>query len=199
MKTGLVIVLSYLLGNISTGFLLGKWLRNTDIREYGSRNAGATNALRVFGAKIGLLTLAGDMLKGYLATRIGYALGGETLMAIAALSVVVGHNYPVFLNFKGGKGIATTAGVLLALSPVLFLVQITLMVLIVWTTKYVSLGSVINAILLPILIAIFYRPFSWTLVGATALMGLMAVFRHRANIQRLLNGTERKFGEKVQK
>lgn len=197
MKTGLIIVLSYLLGNISTGFLLGKWLRKTDIREHGSRNAGATNALRVFGAKIGLLTLAGDMLKGYLATRIGFALGGETLMAIAALSVVIGHNYPVFLNFKGGKGIATTAGVLLALSPILFLVQIGLMVLIVWITKYVSLGSVVNAILLPILIAIFYKPFSGTLVVATGLMGLMAVFRHRANIKRLLNGNERKFGEKV--
>lgn len=197
MKTGLIIVLSYLLGNISTGFLLGKWLRKTDIREHGSHNAGATNALRVFGVKIGLMTLAGDMLKGYLATRIGYALGGETLMAIAALSVVVGHNYPVFLNFKGGKGIATTAGVLLALSPVLFVVQVGLMVLIVWSTKYVSLGSVINAILLPILIALFYRPFSGILVGSTALMGVMAVFRHRANIGRLLKGKERKFGEKV--
>lgn len=197
MKIGLVIVLSYLLGNISTGFLLGKWLRKTDIREFGSKNAGATNALRVFGIKIGLMTLAGDMLKGFLATRIGFALGGETLMAVAALSVVIGHNYPVFLKFKGGKGIATTAGVLLALSPPLLLLQVTLMVLIVWITKYVSLGSVVNAILLPIFIAIFYRPFSWTLVVATGLMGLMAVFRHRANIVRLINGNERKLGEKV--
>jgi glycerol-3-phosphate acyltransferase PlsY len=197
MIIGLVIVLSYLLGNISTGFLLGKWLRKTDIREYGSKNAGATNALRVFGIKIGLMTLAGDMLKGFLATRIGFALGGETTMAIAALSVVIGHNYPVFLKFKGGKGIATTAGVLLALSPLLLLLQVTLMVLIVWITKYVSLGSVVNAILLPIFIAIFYRPFSWTLILATGLMGLMAVFRHRANIVRLINGNERKFGEKV--
>ncbi len=197
MIIGLVIVLSYLLGNISTGFLLGKWLRKTDIREYGSKNAGATNALRVFGIKIGLMTLAGDMLKGFLATRIGFALGGETTMAIAALSVVIGHNYPVFLKFKGGKGIATTAGVLLALSPLLLLLQVTLMVLIVWITKYVSLGSVVNAILLPIFIAIFYRPFSWTLILAAGLMGLMAVFRHRANIVRLINGNERKFGEKV--
>jgi glycerol-3-phosphate acyltransferase PlsY len=197
MIIGLVIVLSYLLGNISTGFLLGKWLRKTDIREYGSKNAGATNALRVFGIKIGLMTLAGDMLKGFLATRIGFALGGETTMAIAALSVVIGHNYPVFLKFKGGKGIATTAGVLLALSPLLLLLQVTLMVLIVWITKYVSLGSVVNAILLPIFIAIFYRPFSWTLILATGLIGLMAVFRHRANIVRLINGNERKFGEKV--
>jgi glycerol-3-phosphate acyltransferase PlsY len=197
MKIGLVIVLSYLLGNISTGFLLGKWLRKTDIREFGSKNAGATNALRVFGVKIGLMTLAGDMLKGFLATRIGFALGGELMMAIAALSVVIGHNYPVFLKFKGGKGIATTAGVLLALSPILLLVQVGLMALIVWITKYVSLGSVVNAILLPILIAIFYRPFSGILVAATVLMGMMAVFRHRANIVRLINGTERKFGEKV--
>ncbi|BES65383.1 glycerol-3-phosphate 1-O-acyltransferase PlsY [Gottschalkiaceae bacterium SANA] len=197
MKIGLVIVLSYLLGNISTGFLLGKWLRKTDIREFGSKNAGATNALRVFGVKIGLMTLAGDMLKGFLATRIGFALGGELVMAIAALSVVIGHNYPVFLKFKGGKGIATTAGVLLALSPILLLVQVGIMALIVWVTKYVSLGSVVNAILLPILIAIFYRPFSGTLVAATVLMGLMAVFRHRANIVRLINGTERKLGEKV--
>ena len=197
MKIGLVIVLSYLLGNISTGFLLGKWLRNEDIREYGSKNAGSTNALRVFGIKIGLMTLAGDMLKGFLAAKIGFALGGETLMAIAALSVVIGHNYPVFLKFKGGKGIATTAGVLLALSPFLFLLQIGLMVLIVWITKYVSLGSVVNAILLPVFIAIFYRPFSWTLIVATGLMALMAVFRHRANVVRLLNGNERKFGEKV--
>jgi len=197
MKIGLVIVLSYLLGNISTGFLLGKWLRKEDIREFGSKNAGATNALRVFGIKIGLMTLAGDMLKGFLATRIGFAIGGETMMAIAALSVVIGHNYPVFLKFKGGKGIATTAGVLLALSPPLLLLQVTLMVLIVWITKYVSLGSVLNAILLPIFIALFYKPFSWTLVIATGLMGLMAVFRHRANIVRLLNGNERKFGEKV--
>ena len=188
----LVIVIGYLLGSISTGVVISKALSKTDIRMHGSGNAGTTNMLRVLGRKAALLTFIGDMLKGIIAVFIGkWLVGGELGGLLGVVGAVLGHYYPLYFGFKGGKGIATSFGSLLFVFPVQALLAFTVFLILVGITHYVSVGSVAAAIALPLLVVFtrFAQPQLWII---TACIGASVIWRHRANIQRLMNHTESK-------
>lgn len=193
----ILITVSYLIGNFSSAYILGKLFKKKDVRKHGSGNAGATNALRVFGVKIGLIVFILDILKGILASAIGNYLWGYNGALIAGISVVLGHNWPVFLKFKGGKGIATSLGVVLYLHWPTALICSIVGFLVIAVTRYVSLGSMVATALLPILGSIIKRPFHFGFFLTSLLLALMAIFRHRSNIERLKNGEESKLGQKI--
>ena len=191
-KQLLTLLIGYLLGSISTGVLLSRFVAHTDIRKQGSGNAGTTNMLRVMGKKFALLTLAGDMLKGIIAVLIGSALvGGQTGQILGAFGAILGHNFPVFFGFKGGKGIATSFGCLLIVFPLQTLAAFGVFLALFLITHYVSVGSIGAAVTLPIfVIATTPRdPVIWISVAA---IGALAIWRHKANIVRLMNHTENK-------
>ncbi|MBE5799987.1 MAG: glycerol-3-phosphate 1-O-acyltransferase PlsY [Clostridiales bacterium] len=192
LKMILVIAIGYLLGSISTGVVLSKMLAKTDIRTQGSGNAGTTNMLRVLGRKAALLTFIGDMLKGIIAVFIGkWLVGGELGGLLGVVGAVLGHYYPLYFGFKGGKGIATSFGSLLFVFPVQALLAFTVFLVLVAVTHYVSVGSVAAAITLPLLVVFthFDQPALWIITACT---GASVVWRHRANIKRLMNHTESK-------
>ncbi len=193
---------AYLIGSIPSGYLLGR-AKGVDLRKEGSGNIGATNALRVLGKKWGYVVFAADIFKGWLSVTLAYLLGyryapdqAVLLAIIGALFAVIGHNFPVWLRFKGGKGIATSAGIMLALFPPL----VFLTALVIWTglfyiTRYVSVASIAAAISLPVTTTILALAgkCDWLLVPIGALMCSLAVWRHKPNIERLFAGTEKKF------
>jgi len=185
--------LAYLVGAIPTGVILTRLSGCQDIRKAGSGNIGATNVARVAGKKLGVLTLAGDILKGALPVLLAAQLPGfgDPEVALVAFCAFVGHCYPVYLGFKGGKGVATALGVFLVLSPSAIAVAVLAFAFILWKWRYVSLGSVSAAVLTPFLILLFER--SAPLFVAALLIGGLVVYRHKDNIQRLLHGTENKF------
>ncbi|MCM8901125.1 glycerol-3-phosphate 1-O-acyltransferase PlsY [Caldicoprobacter algeriensis] len=195
MKLFIAVLAGYLLGSIPPSFLAGKIARNIDIRQYGSGNAGATNVLRVLGVKAGIAVFLADILKGVLATLIGRWMAGEIGAVLAGFAAIVGHNWPVFLNFRGGKGIATSFGVLLVLFPLISAILFVVGVIIIAITGYVSLGSITAAILFPILLVIF--GYDWKMVLFGVLVGGLALYRHRSNISRLIEGKENKLGERA--
>jgi glycerol-3-phosphate acyltransferase PlsY len=195
VKLFIAVLAGYLLGSIPPSFLAGKIARNIDIRQYGSGNAGATNVLRVLGVKAGIAVFLADILKGVLATLIGRWMAGETGAVLAGFAAIVGHNWPVFLNFRGGKGIATSFGVLLVLFPLISAILFVVGVIIIAITGYVSLGSITAAILFPILLVIF--GYDWKMVLFGVLVGGLALYRHRSNISRLIEGKENKLGERA--
>ena len=194
---------AYLLGSIPTGFLVAQ-TRGIDIRTVGSGNIGATNTLRVLGKPAGLFVLFMDAFKGWLAvvpltlitaTLFGRPIGEtslETAQIIAGLCVILGHNYTCWLQFKGGKGIATSAGVLLALVPWALLIIFALFLVALLLTRYVSLGSIAASAALPF--ASWITGESLAKVIVTGAMGALAIYKHRENIMRLLKGTERRLG-----
>ncbi|WP_028544235.1 glycerol-3-phosphate 1-O-acyltransferase PlsY [Paenibacillus taiwanensis] len=184
---------SYLLGSISFSVLIAKWLRGIDIRHHGSGNAGATNTLRILGKgpAIGVLLL--DALKGIVAVLIGHMVSDASWVAVACgIAAIVGHNWPVFFRFRGGKGIATTIGVLamLAFFPAL-IAGIVAIAMIIWK-RYVSLGSLIFTGLTPVFILLFRMDIS-IFVGSL-LLCVFAFYRHRTNIIKLVKGTENRLG-----
>ena len=188
----IVIVAGYLLGSISTGVVLSKLFAKTDIRSQGSGNAGTTNMLRVLGRRMALFTFIGDMLKGIIAVFIGkWLIGGELGGLLGVVGAVLGHYYPLYFGFKGGKGIATSFGSLLFVFPVQALLAFAVFLILVAVTHYVSVGSIAAAITLPLLIVIthFQEPTLWII---TVCIGASVVWRHRANIKRLMNHTENK-------
>ena len=188
----LVIVIGYLLGSISTGVVLSKMLTKTDIRSQGSGNAGTTNMLRVLGRKAALLTFVGDMLKGIIAVFIGkWLIGGEFGGLMGVVGAVLGHYFPLYFGFKGGKGIATSFGSLLFVFPIQALLAFTVFLILVGMTHYVSVGSIAAAAVLPLLVIItrFNQPVLWII---TACLGASVIWRHSANITRLMNHTESK-------
>lgn len=188
----IVIVAGYLLGSISTGVVLSRLFAKTDIRSQGSGNAGTTNMLRVLGRKMALLTFIGDMLKGIIAVFIGkWLIGGELGGLLGVVGAVLGHYYPLYFGFKGGKGIATSFGSLLFVFPVQALLAFAVFLILVAVTHYVSVGSIAAAITLPLLIVIthFQEPTLWIIIVC---IGASVVWRHRANIKRLMNHTENK-------
>lgn len=195
-------VAAYLLGCISTGTIVSR-REGVNIRNEGSHNTGASNVLRVLGLKDGLITFLGDFAKAALACLIGNllvpsAFGIEGLgRIVAALFVVIGHNWPVFYHFQGGKGVACSTAVVLLIHPLCGLPSILLCVLVIAVTKYISLGSM--TMLLTYMVLIWIVCFGqWALCIFATLLFIMCVYRHRANIQRLLNGTENKIGRRVQ-
>ena len=188
----IVIVAGYLLGSISTGVVLSRLFAKTDIRSQGSGNAGTTNMLRVLGRKMALLTFIGDMLKGIIAVFIGkWLIGRELGGLLGVVGAVLGHYYPLYFGFKGGKGIATSFGSLLFVFPVQALLAFAVFLILVAVTHYVSVGSIAAAITLPLLIVItrFQEPTLWII---TVCIGASVIWRHRANIKRLMNHTEYK-------
>ncbi len=189
-------MISYLLGSISFSYLFTRLIKGVDIRDFGSGNAGATNTSRVLGKKLAVLVLILDGLKGAVAVGIGYLLSGSPLvMATSGLAAILGHNWPVFLRFRGGKGIATTFGVSLSLVPVPALVSVVLAIVVIAITRYVSLGSLISTSVLPFVILVFaiFQQMPYVYFWVALIMAALAIFQHRGNIQNLLKGTERKF------
>ncbi len=201
LKIILCLFFGYLFGCFSTGYFIGK-MNKVDISKYGSSNIGATNALRTLGAKAGALTLLGDALKAVipiLMVRLILFKGYDNVELLAlytGLGVVIGHNYPVWLKFKGGKGIAATGGAMAAFDPLIIPVGLPLFILIVAITRYVSLGSLFVAVLFPVWIAITHPGEIHMLIVALLFMA-SAFIKHHANIKRLLQGTENKIGHKV--
>jgi glycerol-3-phosphate acyltransferase PlsY len=198
-------VFFYLVGSIPVGYLLGK-SKGLDIRQHGSGNIGATNVWRVMGRNYGLVAFACDFLKGFLPLFLvkSYALPSvttswtvELLLVLCGIASIMGHNYTPWLGFKGGKGIATSAGMLGALMPWVLAVALSLWIIAVLITRTVSIGSILAAAVLAPAAAFFYWG-NWIYLGLATLAGGLAVWRHRANIQRLRAGTESKisFGSK---
>ena len=197
------IVIGYLCGCFQSGYFVGK-LCGLDIRQYGSGNAGTTNVLRTLGKGRALLTFLGDGLKGLVPVLIvklwigpaSPGLNSELLQLILGLAIVLGHDYPFFLGFKSGKGIATTAAVMMAFDWRMGLCSFIIFVGIVAATRYVSLASVTLSAALIIEMLIFHWG-RWDLLIMIIIYALFAIYRHRANIKRLMNGTESKLGQKV--
>jgi len=198
-----VVVLAYLLGSIPSGYLAGR-AKGVDIRQVGSGNIGATNVLRTLGKPIGITVLIADALKGFLAAKfvptlaawlLPQAFQSEALTtgaAVAAgIAVVLGHNYTCWLRFKGGKGIATSGGMVLALAPVAALTAIAAWGLAFLLTRYVSVASIVAALVLPF--AVWFWGGTPLLVGVISGLSALAIYKHRPNIRRLLEGTEHRF------
>jgi acyl phosphate:glycerol-3-phosphate acyltransferase len=192
----IAIIVSYLLGSISFSYLAGKMLRGIDIRQHGSGNAGATNTLRVLGKGPGITVFLLDIFKGVVAVWLGgwFAAGSLTLQILCGIAVIIGHNWPVFFNFKGGKGIATTIGVMLTLSFLPVVIAGVIAIASIVVTRYVSLGSLLFAALLPIFVLVFREPNAILLISL--ILAVFAFVRHRTNIVKLLNGKENKLGAK---
>lgn len=196
MELLLSVIIGYLLGSVSFSYLFGKWLKKIDIRNYGSGNAGATNTLRVLGKGPAITVLILDILKGMIAVLISKLIGGEEWVPfVAGLSAAIGHNWPIFFNFRGGKGIATTIGVLLLLIPYPALIAGVIAIALIALTRYVSLGSLTFTVLTPIILLFFDRyPDSYFYVAI--IFALLSIWRHRVNIKKIIQGTENKLGEK---
>ncbi len=191
LKLALCAVIGYLLGTVTTGSIVAKYLANVDIKKTGSNNAGTTNVLRTLGWGPSLLTFAGDALKGIVAVLIGRWLGGTYGAYLAGIFVVLGHNWPVFAGFKGGKGIATSFGAILALHPLIALGMLVCQVVVVAVTKYMSVASIVSAVVFTVVVAITQWG-DWLQIAFAAVLSALAIFSHRANIVRLLNHNENK-------
>jgi acyl phosphate:glycerol-3-phosphate acyltransferase len=203
----MVLLGGYLFGSFPTGYLAGR-AKGLDIRSLGSGNIGATNVFRSLGKGWGVAVLLGDALKGFLACWIaapfiyrwwinGQGLPPEPAIILAGVGAMLGHMFPVWLGFHGGKGIATAAGVFLALAPLAISISIALWILVVALTRLVSLASIMAAASLPILIWLCGG--SYLLIILTFGLSCLSIYRHRSNIKRLLNGTEHRFGAKADK
>jgi acyl phosphate:glycerol-3-phosphate acyltransferase len=188
----LLIFAAYVIGSVPTGYLLGK-LRGVDVRTIGSGNVGATNVARAVGKSQGIITLIADAAKGYLPVFTALQLGQDSLtVALTVIAVFLGHLYPLFLNFRGGKGVATGFGALLALAPIATMVLVVVFGLTAVATRIVSLGSLATAVAAPLSLWLFHQP--PVIVAMGCFLGAMVIIRHRANIRRLLAGTEPRFG-----
>jgi glycerol-3-phosphate acyltransferase PlsY len=195
---GLIVgLLAYLIGSINSSILVGKLWKKVDVRDYGSGNAGATNTLRTLGLGPAALVILGDVLKGVIAVLLGRIFLGEIGGIVAGISVVVGHNWPVFFQFKGGKGILTSAAVIIMITPPIGAYVMAAAVIIIALTRYVSLGSLVGAVLLPLMV-VMMKSEDTNLIIFSAILAVLAIYKHRSNIKRLLNGTESKIGSKKQ-
>jgi acyl phosphate:glycerol-3-phosphate acyltransferase len=202
-----LLVGSYLLGSIPFGYLAGR-LRGIDIRQAGSGNVGATNAVRVLGKAYGYPVFALDFLKGFAAVTISMLMAPgrppewnspDLFGVLAAVSSVLGHSYSPWLKFKGGKGVATSAGALLALTPLATLVGVAIWIIVFCLTRYVSLASIIAAVVLPIVILMVdsqHQNKGKPLVYSSACVAAIIIWRHRSNLSRLIRGTEPRFTRK---
>ena len=201
----LIVIVGYLIGSIPSGYLVAR-TQGVDIRQHGSKNIGATNVLRVMGKKWGYLVFLCDSFKGFLAVKLGLLIAAHSLLSpvlggvIAAISCILGHNYTIWLGFKGGKGIATSGGVILALFPIPLICCVALVwVVVFYLGKYVSLASIAAAVALPFAVFLTVAKTGadfWTLFGFSVLIAAMAIWRHQSNIVRLVNGTESRFEKK---
>lgn len=185
----LVVVLAYLLGSIPSGLIIGKVFYKTDIREHGSGNLGGTNTFRTLGVKAGLAVTLADILKGTLAASLPVLFQIDINPLLAGGFAVIGHTYPVFAGFRGGKAVATSGGVLLFCAPLMFVTVVIVFFLSLYITKYVSLSSMLAGVC-----AVIYALIDWDipLLIAVSLLTSFVIYRHRANIKRIANKTEPK-------
>ncbi|GKX31734.1 glycerol-3-phosphate acyltransferase [Vallitalea longa] len=196
MKIIASLLIGYLIGCFQSAYIISRVKGQLDIRKYGSGNAGTTNVIRVVGWKAGIITFFMDVCKAVIGVLVCSFIFDDVLMGYyAGVGVVIGHNWPVFLGFRGGKGIAATIGLLLAVDVRIGLIIIALMAVVIFISRYVSLGSILMAISIPILMAIFHTDTPEYIILGVILM-ISALYKHRANIKRLLNGTENKLGHK---
>lgn len=190
---------AYLVGSLPTSFLFGKFLKNVDIRKEGSGNVGATNAFRVLGPKIGVTVMAIDIFKGFLPVYLaqGRSFGeySQLWYFLIGVAAILGHVFTIFLKFRGGKGVATTAGVFVALAPKAALTCVILWTVLVALFKMASVGSIAAASLLPFAIYYFNGP-DRLLLGVSTCMSLLVIYMHKKNIKNLINGTELKINSK---
>ena len=206
----IVAVIAYLIGSINFSIILSKKMAGFDIREKGSGNAGTTNMLRAVGKKAAVITLICDILKGVVSILIAVLVGkiiknldNALLVQLAGIFVIIGHTFPVFFKFKGGKGIATALGVLLMINWQIGLICLIFALVLMALTKMVSVGSIAAAILFPILVAFIDQNYivptsnsNWSYLVFSIIVSLLVIFNHRANVQRILNGTENRLSFK---
>ncbi|NMB45523.1 MAG: glycerol-3-phosphate 1-O-acyltransferase PlsY [Firmicutes bacterium] len=193
----LAILASYLIGSIPFGLIIGKIWANLDVREFGSGNIGTSNVLRTVGPAAAIVVFALDVGKGAVAVYLGSLAGAEFTKIMAGVAAIAGHNWPIYLKFKGGKGIATSLGAVISLTPAIALILLGLWIIMVGITRYISLASLAAAVLFPIFLIISRASTTYILAGIV--ISVFAIYRHRTNIQRLLSGTEHKIGEKAEK
>ena len=192
MVSFLAVMAGYLIGSLPVGYVIAR-AKGFDIREHGSGNIGTTNVWRNLGPVPGIITLIGDILKGGLALLLGTYLGGQNLGLLCGLAAIAGHSWPLFLRFKGGKIIATSLGVLIGFSYETALLAAAVWLITVAISKYVSLGSIIAAISVPIWMLILDLDLPYLIFGTSA--AVFAIFKHRSNMKRILAGTEFKVGQ----
>ena len=208
----IAVIVAYLIGSVNSSIIISR-LIGTDIRNHGSGNAGATNMLRTYGKKIGVYTLLLDALKGVIAVLVAiiaceiaknklsdFSGAKNLLCCLCGVAVVLGHNYPVFFQFKGGKGISTSAAVIFMLDWRVGLIVLVGALAVMIITRYISLGSIVGALLFPSSVCIFTlfidRDYNYILLATSVIMSILAIYRHHENISRLINGTESKIGQK---
>lgn len=195
MSEILLIIFAYLIGSIPTGVLVANYYSDKDITTEGSGNIGATNVGRVVGKKAGILTLAGDIIKGVLPVILAiFIVGNPLIVALTALLAFLGHIYPLFNNFKGGKGVATALGIFLVISPLSALSAAAIFALLLYFYRYVSLGSIVAAGAMPALMGLYSAPKSY--IAMSLVVGGFIIYRHKGNIRRLLDGNENRLGQK---
>lgn len=191
LKIILIAVISYLLGSVSTGLIIARIFHGPNLREVGSKNTGASNVLRTMGVKSGLITFLGDFIKALLATLIGRWIMGQDGAMIAGLVAIIGHNWPAFFQFKGGKGVSSSIGVMMGTFPLAGLISLAVMVGVIAWKRYISLGSIV----LVVVFALLTTAVSWGVPLAIVwawLIAAVCIIRHYTNIQRLLAGKENK-------
>lgn len=205
MQRIVILMIGYLFGSLQTAIIVGR-LKGLDIRNHGSGNAGATNALRVLGFKYAAFVFFGDMLKAVLAISIANLIFGNNLQlpylviaAYAGIGAILGHNWPVYFQFKGGKGIAVSMATLVTIDYRIGIICAIIFIAIILTTRYVSLGSILLTISAPIMFFVFHKNEPWfaEVIVLIIIIPVLAIYQHRANIGRLLNGTESKLGQKT--
>lgn len=182
-------LIAYILGSIPSGLIVGKIGYDTDIREHGSGNLGGTNTFRVLGIKAGLIVTLADILKGTLAAALPFYLGADVITLVIGIFAVIGHMYPVFAGFKGGKAVATSGGVILGVNPLIFGVLLATFFIVLYLSKYVSLASMVSGVVGVIATLIVQ---DYLLMVVLSLFTIFVIYRHRANIQRIMNKTEPK-------
>jgi glycerol-3-phosphate acyltransferase PlsY len=210
LALGVVILLSYLVGSIPSSIWVGKLVKGVDIRNHGSGNAGATNTFRLLGWRPGVAVLAIDFFKGYTSSfwisQLAYYIGSGPvalfpywevdpfLMIVCGLAAIVGHMFPLYANFDGGKGMATAAGMLCGIEPVSVGITAAVFAIVMFTTRYVSLASLVGAFIYPLILVMLRYGLGWDIDGSilifAAITALGIIIKHRGNIKRLLNGTE---------
>ena len=197
MKIALVIISCYLLGSIPFGYIVGELFKKVDIRELGSGNIGASNAFRILGPPLASLVLIGDIGKGIFSIYLVRLLNidNSLILTIAGLAVICGHDWSLFLGFKGGKGIATTFGVVFALNPIISILAVTVWGIVIISTRYASLSSICALISIFVFTIFFKQPYEYIIFSAIIL--ILGIFKHKENIERLKSRKERKIGEKI--
>jgi len=194
----LVGLIAYLLGSVSTGLLVAKITGGPNLREVGSKNTGASNVLRTMGLKSGLITFIGDCGKAALACGIGWWVIGQYGALLAGLMVILGHNWPVFFQFKGGKGVASSCGVMLVCFPIPAIISYVVAIVLIAATKFISLGSMTMLTLFAVLTICMCAGGNPIIIVWAIALAALCILRHRTNIDRLIHGTESKLGQKVQ-